>query len=269
MNFRRHFFAVLTALLITTFARGADSTPQERFTEARIAFDQGDFSKARDLGEALVDEKNYSPALFQLLGNTRYRQGDIGHAALYYQRAALLPAPSAETRQNISHIHERTGNFYFPSNGIRQQFASWFSRAQWLTIAAACGWVLTFCCIIAFFFIRAGNLRALLLTIAVLALVGETSSILGWLWHPSFEKFHDIAVITAKEASAYSAASTTSKSLSPLPPGSQVRKIKDQGSWSYVEFHNENPPPEGKNIRGWIQTKSMTTLWPYDPACLE
>jgi hypothetical protein len=269
MNFRHYLFAVLPALLITTCVCGAESTSQEQFTEARIAFEQGDFSKARELGEALIEKQHYSPELFQLLGNTRYRQGDIGHAALYYQRAALLPAPSPETRQNISHIRERTGSFYFPSNGIRQQYASWFSRSQWLTIAATCGWVLTLCCIIAFFFIRAGNLRALLLTIAILALVGETTSVLGWLWHPSFDKFRDIAVITAKEASAYSAASTTSKSLAPLPPGSQVRKIEDQGSWSYVEFHNENPPPEGKNFRGWIQTKSMTTLWPYDPACLE
>ncbi len=269
MNLRHLLFAVLPAIIFTTFACGAESTPQERYSEARIAFEQGNFQKAQSIGESLVNEQHYSPALFQLLGNTRYRLGDLGHAALYYQRAAMLPTPSAETRQNIAHIHERTGNFFFPANGILQQFASWFSRSQWLAIAATCGWMLTLCCIIAFFFIRAGNLRALLLTIAVLALVGEASSVLGWIWRPSFEKVRNIAVVTSKETRAYAAASTTSNSLAPLPPGSQVRKIEDRGSWSYVEFHYENPAPEGKDIRGWVQTEFITPLWPYDPACLE
>ncbi len=269
MNFLPILIAVLPAMLGTTLAFSAESTPQERYSEARNAFEQGDFPKAQSIGETLISEQHYSPALFQLLGNTRYRLGDLGHAALYYQRAALLPAPSAETRQNIAHIHERSGNFFFPTNGIGRQFASWFSRSHWLAIASACGWALTLCCIIAFFFVRAGNLRALLLTIAVLALVGEASSVLGWLWSPSFEKVRDIAVITSRETRAYTAASTTSNSLAPLPPGSQVRKIEDRGSWSYVEFHNENPPPEGKEIRGWVQTESITPLWPYDPACLE
>ena len=79
----------------------------------------------------------------------------------------------------------------------------------------------------------------------------------------------DLAVVTSKETRAYAGASTTSSSLVQLPPGSQVRRIEDRESWSYVEFHNENPPPGGRDIRGWVHTESITPLWPYDPACLE
>lgn len=269
MNFRRILIAVLPVVLGTALSLGAEPTPQERFAEARNAFEQGDFQKAQSIGEALIDARHFSPELFQLLGNTRYRMGDLGHAALYYQRAAMLPSPSAETRQNIAHIHERTGNFYFPSNGFRHQFSASFSRSDWLAIASASGWILTLCCITAFFYFRTGNLRALLLTIAVLALAGETTSVLGWLWRPSHDEIRDISVITSKDTLAHTAASSTSKSMAPLPPGSQVRQIENRGSWSYVEFHDANPPPDGKNIRGWVRTESMTPLWPYDPALLE
>jgi len=269
MTIRRILTAVLPAILLTTNTRGADSTPQERYSEARAAFEKGDFQKAQYLCEALVREQHLSPALFQLLGNARYRQGDLGRAALYYQRAAMFPPPSAETRQNLAHIHERTGNFYFPSNGLSDQFAAWFTRSQWLAAAVAFGWVLTFCCVIAFLFLRAGNLRALMLTLAVLAFTGETLSVLGWLRHPSFEKVRDLAVVTSKETRAYSAASTTSSSLVQLPPGSQVRRIEDRGTWCYVEFHTESQSPGRGNLRGWVQTESTTPLWPYDPACLE
>jgi hypothetical protein len=261
--------AAFLAMLCAVPARGGDTAPQERFAEARAAFEKGDFAKAQYLGEALVNEQHLSSALFQLLGNTRYRQGDLGRAALYYQRAAMFPPPSAETRQNIAHIHDRTGNFFFPANGFLQQLAAWLTRSQWLAVAVACGWVLTLCSVIAFFFLRAGNARAVLLTVALLALGGETISALGWLWHPSFENVRDLAVITSKDTRAYAGASITSSSLAQLPPGSQVRKIEDRDSWCYVEFHNESPAPEGKDLRGWVQTESLTPLWPYDPACLE
>jgi tetratricopeptide (TPR) repeat protein len=269
MTIRHILTAVLPAIFFTTTALSAESSPQARYSEARAAFEKGDFGKAQYLCEALVNEQHLAPALFQLLGNTRYRLGDLGRAALYYQRAAMFPPPSAETRQNLAHIHERTGNFFFHSNGLLDQFAARFTRSQWLAAAAAFGWVLTLCCLIAFLFLRAGNLRAMLLTAAVLALTGEALCVLGWMWHPSFEKFRDLAVVTSKETRAYSAASTTSSSLVQLPPGSQVRRIENRGTWCYVEFHTENPSPGRGNLRGWVQTESTTPLWPYDPACLE
>jgi tetratricopeptide (TPR) repeat protein len=260
---------LMLLLALATGAQAAEAPPQERYDEARAAFEKGDFAKAQYLAESLVKEQHLAPALFQLLGNTRYRLGDLGRAALYYQRAAMFPPPSHETRQNLAHLHERTGNFYFPANNFRQQFASWLTRTQWLAIAVFCGWILTFSCLIAFFFLRAGNSRAVLLTIALLALTGEALSALGWFWHPSYEHVRELAVVTSKDARAYAAASTTSSSLVQLPPGSQVRKIEDRDSWCYVEFHDGSPLPEGRDLRGWVQSESLAPLWPYDPACLE
>ena len=256
-------------LALATIARAADDGPQSRYDEARAAFDRGDFAKAQYLAEALVNERHLSPALFQLLGNTRYRLGDLGRAALYYQRAAMSPAPSPETRQNLAHIHERTGNFRFPEDTVRRRFGVWLTRSRWLEIAVGCGWVLTFSSLIGFFFLRAGRSRNVLLSLALAALAGGTLSVLGWFWHPSYAQVRDLAVVTSKDTRAYAVASTTGSPLTPLPPGSQVRKVKDRGTWCYIEFHNESPAPEGRNLRGWVQSESLTPLWPYDPACLE
>ncbi len=269
MTCRRILTAILPAVLLAAAACGANSTPQDGFSEACAAFDKGDFRSAQYLGESLVNQGHFAPELFQLLGNTRYRQGDLGRAALYYQRAALLSPPSPETRQNIDLIHERTGNYYFPTNTLRDRFAAWFTRSQWLAAAAAFGWLLTFSAGFAFLVLGAGRPRKVLLMAAVVALTGGTVSLLGWFWHPSFEKVRDLAVVTSPETRAYAAASTTGSSLAQLPAGSQVRKLEDRDSWCYVEFHNENPQPEGRNIRGWVQTESISPLWPYDSAFLE
>ena len=100
------------------------SSPEERYDEVKTNFEKGDFTRAQYLGEAMLKDGQISPQLFQLLGHIRYRQGDLGRAALWYSRASLFPPPVQEVRQNITHIHERTGNVRFPANTFLDQFSS-------------------------------------------------------------------------------------------------------------------------------------------------
>lgn len=267
MSFLRSLFVVAFLALISS-AEGAASL-DARYNEARAAFEKGDFRAARRIAETLVREKQFAPELFQLLGNTFYRLNDPGTAALWYQRAALFSPPLQETRQNLAHLHERTGNLVFDTQGIHRQFSSLLSRSKWLAIAAVCGWTLVLSVILAFLYFHRGNSRAFLLTLATLALLVGTCGLLGWFWHPSDEAVRELAVITATNARAYPAASVVSgREIAELPPGSQVRKLDDRGTWSYVEFRSGGSGPDGRDIRGWVQTKVMSPLWPYDLSLL-
>ena len=260
--------SIAAALIITSasVAQASQSEDDRRFSQMRVAFEKGAFTEAQRIGEQLLSEKRLSPQLFHLLGNTRYRQNDLGRAAVWYQRASLFPPPAAETRQNLSHIHDRTGNFMFPANSLREQFASWLSRSQWLGIAAVCGWMMAFSIVIGLVLSYPGNFRVLCLTLAALATVCAGLCTLGWWWHPSYETVRDIAVVTESGAQAYTAATTTSGTVVKLPPGSQVRLIDDRDAWCYVEVHTGNT-----DHRGWVQHSALTPLWPkdFDPGYLE
>ena len=109
-------------------------------------------------------------------------------------------------------------------------------------------------------------MRAILLTGAALALIVGGASFLGWLWHPSYDTLKDRAVVTAADTRAFTAASTTSGSVIQLPPGSEVVQLEKRGAWTYVEIPFD---PEPK--RGWVQSNTMTPLWPdeFDPKFLD
>lgn len=260
-------------LLCPMLARANASSPQERYDEVKVNFEKGDFTRAQYLAESMLKDGLLSPQLFQLLGHIRYRQNDPGRASLWYSRAALFPPPVQEIRQNITHIHERTGNVRFSSNTFRDQFSARLSRAQWLKMALVSGWIFLFTVVLYYFHTRSFALRTLLMLVRVIAVAVTTVAILGWVWHPSFEKLQKLAVVTAPDTKAYTAATVTSGSVSKLPPGSEVRKLEERGAWCYVEIP---PPPQSSDdtgdrqaYRGWVQMDALTPYWPFDPAYLE
>ena len=251
--------ALLSCPLVTSAA-----APEERFDELRTTFEKGDFTRAQELAEDLLTDKHLSPQLFQFLGHIRYRQGDLGRAALWYLRASLFPPPVPEVRQNITYIHERTGNLRFPANSFRDQFSSRLSRAQWLELAMVSGWIFLFAVALYYLQVRSFALRTMLMLVRVIAVAIATVAVLGWLWHPSFEKIENLAIVTAPNTKAYTAATVTSGSVSSLPPGSEVKKLQERGTWCYVEI-----PVDDETRRGWVQMEALTPCWPFDPGYLE
>jgi hypothetical protein len=264
---RRTLLGCIAAVLCLhpCHARAA-TAPDQQFAEAQEAFEKGDYRRARTLAESIISDGNVSPTLFQFLGNTRYREGDLGRAALWYQRAALFPPPSAETRQNLAHVHDRTGNLSFPGNSFGDQIIAYLTRSQWLAIAVFCGWTWAIFHLIAYLMVRAGELRVFLVTVAMLALLCGIGSGLCWYNHPSYGKLRDLAIVTAPNAAAYTGASVTSGSVINLPPGSEVRKLDDRDKWVYVEIPGSQG---GDSKRGWVQSDTLSPFWPFDPGYLE
>lgn len=257
-------FAIVFALALCHLSPGAERPPEDRYAEMKANFEKNDFSRAAYLGEDLIKNGHLSPQLFQLMGHIRYREGDLGKAAVWYLRASLFPPPIPEVRQNIAHIHDRTGNVRFAANGFRDQFSSRLSRTQWAHLAITAGWIFIFTLTIYLLKVRSHGLRTLLMLVRVLALGVVTVAALGWYWHPSYEKIANLAVVTTPNAKAYTAATVTSGSVVALPPGSEIRRLEERGAWCYVEI-----PTEGEYRRGWVLAEWLTPFWPFDRGYLE
>ncbi|OAI55464.1 hypothetical protein AYO49_05520 [Verrucomicrobiaceae bacterium SCGC AG-212-N21] len=258
--------ALCFVLCVFAAARGVAATPGERYEEVRTNFEKSDFNRAQYLAESMMKEGHLSAELFQVMGHIRFRQGDLGRAALWYMRASLFPPPVPEIRQNLHYIHERTGNLRFVGNSFRDQFSARLTRSQWAHVTIICGWIFLFA--VALFYVQSKSraLRTTLMLVRVLALAIGTIAALGWYWHPSYKKIENIAIVTAPNSKAYTAATVTSGSVSSLPPGSEVRKLEDRGSWCYVEI-----PVENDTRRGWVQSDVLTPFWPkeFGPGYLE
>lgn len=255
------FFLALTGLVTVA---AAESSQGERYRQARALFESGDYKGAEAICRELLEQRHLSPELFQLLGHLSYRKDDLGHAALWYERAALFPPPSMEVRQNIAHIHDRTGNVNFASNRFHEQYAAYFTRTDWFHALVASAWVFVFALAAYHAFARSSGWRTFLMLIRVLSVAAATLAGLGWYWHVSYAKVKDLALVTAADARVHTAASTTSGSVMNIPPGSGVRKLQERGAWAYVEI-----PVENELRRGWLPTEKLTILWPYAPGYLE
>lgn len=253
----RHLCALLLAL--SPSVTRAEETPDQRFSNMRAAFDKADFAKAQQLGEALLKDKMLSPELFQLMGHTRYRLGDLGQATLWYKRASFFPPPVPEVRQNLAHLHDRTGNVSFPSNGFRDQFSARLARSEWQRIAIICGWVIVLSLTLILLYIRSPALRTLLMTASTLALLIGGIAVMGWAWHPSFQSIQRLSLVTSPNTKAFTAASATSGAVVDLYVGSEVKMLEDRGHWCYVEF-----PTDTENRRGWVVSSVLTPLWTDD-----
>ncbi len=84
---------IITAALSSVY----DST----FTQATQAYEAGDFAKAAQLYEQIVNEGVVDPALFYNLGNAWYRSGNLPQAIANYERALQLAPRFESARMNL------------------------------------------------------------------------------------------------------------------------------------------------------------------------
>ena len=257
--------AILIAALATfSFnASAAEAAPDEVYQQAREALEKGKFTRAQYLGESLTKQQPpaLSAAVFTLIANARYRQEDLGRAALWYQRAQLLEPVNPEVGQNLRHLDEKLRFFRFGESSPMAAASlllgknTWIIAASagvWLILLTLMGWILSSS--------RKTSSTVLALIFSLIGLlIFAPSAALAAIRPAPGDRVRDVMVVTAREVSAYTAATVTSGSVISIPPGSQVRLLEKRGAWSYVEV-----PSSPEHVRGWIESATYTPLWPWD-----
>ncbi len=262
-----------TALCIAAFATlslnaaDADESPDTLYRQAREALEKGKFTQAQYLGESLTRQNPpaLSAAVFTLIAHARYRQDDFGRAAMWYQRAQLLEPANPEVRQNLRHLDEKLRFFRFNADSPLAEWSLRLSKNTWIIIASSGVWLVLLAvmgCILKFSRQRqsAGGACGLVLSILGVLIFIPSAAFASIRPEPG-QRVKDIMVVTAREVSAYTAATLTSGSVIDIPPGSQVRLLEKRGAWSYVEIPSGDEP-----VRGWIESATYTPLWPWDVA---
>ena len=258
---------MLFGALVPTFG----DTPDELFEAARDSLEQGEYIKAQYKAESLLKEE--PPALssegFQVMGHARYRQEDPGQAVLQYDRALLLDPRAPEIRQNLRHLEAQLRYLTFPPSSPLVGWSTLLTLDEWTLLTAAGAWLLLIGLALRTFIRarhkrlskQAGFITGMAVFLGVI-LVLPSATFLA-LRPAASERVKDIAIVTAKDNRAYTAATRTSGTVVDLPPGSQVRLLETRGAWAYVEIPDPIEP-----LRGWVEGMSITELWPWSPELL-
>jgi len=250
------FFLSLSAL--------SAQDPAATYAKAHEAFAKGKFKDAQYHAESLVKDPasaNLSPELFELIGHARFRAGDLGRAALWYRRAEFFTPRDPELRQNLRLLDERLRFLAYQPASPLHEWSLKLSQNQWTLIAAAGFWLLV---LPLAWMVLTPRLRGLASSVSTVGIVLLIIGLTFLIVRPTpEERTHQIALVTAKDIRAHTAAATTAGSVIDLPPGSATRLLEVRGAWTYCEI-----PYQPEPLRGWVENTALTPLWPYDPALI-
>lgn len=254
------FLLAASSLQAADAPKSAGASPDEVYREAVAEVEKGNFTRAQYLAESLTKKTppHLSAELFQIIGHARYRQGDMGRAALWYQRARLLDGRDAELSQNLRHIFERTRYLSFSIDSPLREASFFLTTNEWLILAAAGVWLVFLA--LAWRVLRAPKASGWVVFACVLGvMIAVPAGAFAALRPLGPERVKDISIVTQPDVSSYTSATVTSGSVIALPPGSQVRTLEKRGAWFYVEI-----PSSPENLRGWVESGAIAPLWIWD-----
>jgi len=242
--------AALCLLVVSLLSMPALAGPEGDFAVANRAYADGDFAAALRGYERALADGFHANALYNL-GNTCFRLGKLGPAALSYERALALRPRQPDAAANLKLTREKSG--------ARLLEEPWWERALlWLPPGSATATALGGCW---FFFLlgasiawrRRGGAGVWGCGLGVLLMAGYAAAI---FWEQA--RREQVAIVIADRTAARPEPAERAPVSEALPPGSQVRVIGGHAGWAYCRL------PGGQ--RGWVPSASLDFILPRQKA---
>lgn len=253
---RASTLAVVALLMLgsSTTARAEDLNSQ-----ATEAYDSARYEDAIKLWLNAGRYDDLSADTLYNIGNTCYRAGSPGYAALYYRRALVRDSSHQEARQNLRFIEHKYGAITIQRPDYQYAVAK-FPITSWQNTLWAGLWL----CGLALLVFPATRPGARIRWAAVSALiVGPllvSVGLLGWRYFPNDAQFAPIsrqAVIVQEKVALHTDAARTSPEVIDAPPGSLCEVIRESGRWVYIAFASKT--------RGWVLRETLEMVQPATP----
>ena len=226
---------------------------EETFKKGTLLLNTNKYKEAIEQFTTLINEKQFAPELFLQMGNAHYRLQNIGLAALSYRRAILLKSNSAEARQNLGLIKDKTG-FVDTDPSNPNQILTSSNESLIGTLLAISLWLIGIG--IAMIILKIRYRRSAIAILIIGSLCASSSAFLSKS-RDSSRPNHRTNIVIKNNATAHTGPAQSASTIITLPPGSSVILVTVRDKWSYVKLPNE--------LHGWIKTESLESLWPYDP----
>lgn len=230
--------------------------PSRAAEEPGRLYDEGRYADAARLWlESGPYERLSADTLFNI-GNSAYRLGNPGEAALYYRRALERDPSHPEARQNLRFLERKFGAITIQRPDYQHLLAR-RSLAFWQNLLWASLWLVAISFLV-FPATRPGSgLRVAAIFGWVTAPLLAAAGAIAWRYYPDDARFAPVreqVVIVADNAAVRTAAARTAPKVIDAPAGSLCRLVTRSGDWAYVAFTNES--------RGWVPLVDIQPILP-------
>ena len=237
----------MVLLVLPALASGSTGSFEDGFQEANQLYEAREYDRAIDLYLAILSEGVESPGVYFNLGNAYFKNGDLGHAILYYLKARRLDPGDADIASNLEFARSFTriqmeGVQLNPIERLLESVVEPY-RLHTLAWVSSAAFVSLFCMLIIRYGmgVRNGALRA--------GTVGMLVLLVTFSFVTSFKYRHDYltrrAVLIAEDCPVRTGPSQQSDIELEAAPGLVVEILSESGDYYNVLFENKR--------RGWIE----------------
>jgi tetratricopeptide (TPR) repeat protein len=235
-------FALTTALFLI-----AGHVSAQTLDDANRAFVAGKYHDATQAYEAVIAQNGYSaPVLFDL-GNSYYKEGDLGQAILAYQRAQWLAPGDSDIAANLQFAQKQAGLAVTESHWS-DRISRALSATGWAWIGCAAWTLICASLLLRAFLPRQASLFAFTAIASAFVL---TTAIAGAVFASDALR---LAIVVDKNVSAVIAPFPAAQTVFSPAPGETVTVQETHGDFLRVTDHAGHS--------GWISKSQVTPIVP-------
>ncbi len=247
---KSNYIFILLVCLLSFSIKGFSNDLLEK---AEKAYDSKKYKEAIANYEKLVNDGYKSYQLYFNLGNSYYRNNELGKAIYYYELARKVEPDDEDVRINLGIAAAKTvdkidskENFFITA--VKTNLLSSFTTNAWawfsiIALAVACILFFVFVNSSVFIIKRISFLLSCVLFIAFLA-----TYFLGYSALKSKVE-NKFAIITTKEVKIMNEPTANANSKFTLHEGTKIRVVENNGNWLLIKLDNGN--------EGWLKISDV------------
>lgn len=226
------------------------------FNRATDYYNEGDYQKAIDNYQKILDNGEHSAELYFNLGNSYYKLNQPGPSIYYYEKALLLKPNDAEIKNNLAYAQNMTLDAIetMPETGLSKIYNAVLgilSFDQWAYVAIVL--MLLFVVLyITFYFLKYATHKRIAFIIGTTSLIASVICVVF-----AFLKFSDFsadepAIVFSEEVSVKSEPNQRSQEIFKLHEGSKVNILDELDGYNKIRI------ADGKT--GWLLKENIKIL---------
>lgn len=247
---------VIAVIFIAPLLLIADDLPREIFREGNNAYRNGDYLKAIDKYEKILNNGYNNAEIYYNLGNAYFKLKKMPEAILNYEKAMKLNPSDEDIRFNLRVANLQTVDKIEPLPMMFyekwwQALTDWFSSAVWSALMIIFIW-LGFIGLAAYLFMFSPGIKKISFFVAVISFVIAIFSFIFANTSYVHETSEESAIIFSESVYVKSSPDKESTDLFILHEGTKVKILDQVGGWTKIRLANGNV--------GWLKRSSIETI---------
>lgn len=241
---------ILLIFFVSTLLRAENS---ELILKAQTAYDSKKYKEAIESYEKLLSSGIKSWQLYYNLGNSYYRDKQLGKAIYNYELARKLNPNDEDVRINLGIAAAKTvdkidskENFFITA--VKTNVLASFDTKGWAWLSITS---LLLLCVCIFTFIHTSRIGVKRLSFFLIILFLGAFSLTYFLGYSAYRSKNEnkFAILLAREAKIMNEPTPTANSKFSLHEGTKVRIVESNGDWVLLKLDNGN--------EGWVKMSDV------------